>query len=147
MRGPVQESRHNLVYWRYGEYAGVGPGAHGRVNVAGTRFATVTEKSPEGWLSRVTQDGSALTENTSVDDRARAEEALLMGMRLTEGFDLKRLDDFAGLSVPATTLDALARHGLIERLGGSVIRATPSGRLVLNRLVFEIYAAMSPGAA
>jgi oxygen-independent coproporphyrinogen-3 oxidase len=141
---PGEESRHNLVYWRYGEYAGVGPGAHGRIDVDGARFATVTERSPEAWLKRIAVNGAAVIENDAVDPREQADEMLLMGMRLTEGFDLARLAA-RGFAINAGTIDHMRALGLIEPLGNSRIRATPQGRLVLNRLVGELSAAM--GAA
>lgn len=134
---PGEESRHNLVYWRYGEYAGVGPGAHGRLDVDGKRFATVTEKSPEAWLKRVVEDGSALIENEALDARAEADEMLLMGMRLSEGFDLTRLAA-RGFAIETRVLDHMRDLGLIEPVGNTRIRATPQGRLVLNRLVAEL---------
>jgi len=138
---PGEESRHNLVYWRYGEYAGVGPGAHGRIDVDGVRYATVTERSPEAWLGRVRDTKSALVENDAVGAREQADEMLLMGMRLSEGFDLARLGA-RGFQIASAVLDRMRDLGLVEPIGNARIRATPQGRLVLNRLVAELSAAM-----
>ena len=88
---PGEECRHNLLYWRYGEYAGIGPGAHGRVVVDGARHATLTERQPERWLGRVEADGHGTVESTPLSRAEQADEALLMGLRLTEGVDLGRL--------------------------------------------------------
>ena len=133
-----QESRHNLVYWRYGEYAGIGPGAHGRLINGGGRYATVAERSPEQWIAAIERGGSALVENVALSRREEADEALLMGMRLTEGFDLDDLRRVADLRVPAEVIAEMVALGLVERMSGSRIRATAQGRLVLNRLVAEL---------
>ncbi|MGE0610742.1 MAG: radical SAM family heme chaperone HemW [Hyphomicrobiales bacterium] len=131
-----EESRHNLVYWRSGEWAGVGPGAHGRVHTGGTRAATATLKSPEAWLAAVERQGHGMEtfESVSVDD-AR-EEYLLMALRLTEGADIARYESMGGRLDPAR-LAQLEADGLLEIRGGR-LAATPSGRLVLNRLIAEL---------
>ena len=92
MPRPGEESRHNLLYWRYGEYAGVGPGAHGRLVVDGARHATSTERNPERWAARVEQHGHGIIEETPLSAAEEADEMLLMGLRLGEGVDLDRLE-------------------------------------------------------
>ncbi len=135
---PGEESRHNLVYWRYGTYAGVGPGAHGRLLVDGVRRATVAEKSPEAWLALVQGRGHGRIEDDALVPRDCADEALLMGLRLVEGFDLKRCAEIGGVMPKRDVVDALQGHGMLERLDGTRIRATAQGRLVLNRVVLEL---------
>jgi putative oxygen-independent coproporphyrinogen III oxidase len=141
---PGQASRHNLIYWRYGEYAGIGPGAHGRLVLGGIRQATETERRPETWAERVLADGHGRTTMLPLTPQEEAEEALLMGMRLTEGLDIRKLKRLAGLTLESTSLDRLSELGMLERLSPTHIRATPSGRLVLNQLVFELTQAMQP---
>src|SRR6202012_289430 len=87
---PGQESRHNLTYWRYLDYAGIGPGAHGRITVDGSLRATRRHRAPEVWLEHVERSGDGLTQDNAVAPTERAREALLMGLRLTEGIDLAR---------------------------------------------------------
>jgi len=87
---PGSECRHNLVYWRAQEYAGIGPGAHGRLDVAGNRHATATEKSPQQWLARVERDGHGLIADDALTREELADEFLLMGLRLAEGIDPAR---------------------------------------------------------
>jgi putative oxygen-independent coproporphyrinogen III oxidase len=142
---PGQESRHNLSYWRGDAYFGIGPGAHGRpVAAEGMRFATHTLKSPERWLEAVTRQGHGVEEELLLSIAERAEEKLLMGLRLTaEGlrFDRLRADE-------RDYLDTLWRDGRVERLvmQGMVtqdahsIRATAQGQLVLNRVIEELLA-------
>jgi putative oxygen-independent coproporphyrinogen III oxidase len=113
---PGEESRHNLLYWRYGEYAGVGPGAHGRLHTPGGYLATSTERSPERWLTEVEERGQAFTEKDALAASERADEALLMGLRLTEGIDLDRLWRIGNVAPSAEALTRLERLGLIERL-------------------------------
>ncbi len=131
---PGAESRHNLVYWRYGEYLGVGPGAHGRVRMGGALRATMTEKLPEQWLARVTREGAALVADDPVSPADQAREMLLMGLRLTEGIDPARFTALAGHDLDAQRLDALVTDGLLQ-LHADRLRATPRGRLVLNAVI------------
>src|SRR5690606_3084786 len=93
---PGAESRHNLVYWRGDEYAGIGPGAHGRLEDGNRRIATATEKKPETWLMRVETIGHGLIVDEALTNDERADEYLLMGLRLTEGIDLERYRILAG---------------------------------------------------
>ncbi len=140
---PGQESRHNLLYWRYGEYAGIGPGAHGRLIVDHTRRATSTEHNPEQWLERVTAQGHGRIEDEALTPAECADEALLMGLRLTEGLDLKRLAMLAGTAPTADRIDTLVAQGMLERLGPTRIRATAPGRMVLNRVILELAKGMA----
>jgi putative oxygen-independent coproporphyrinogen III oxidase len=139
---PGQESRHNLLYWRYGTYAGVGPGAHGRILVGGTRHATVTERNPELWRDTVLRGGHGMTEMTALATDETADEALLMGLRLDEGLDLAVLDRLAGVTPSHATVDGLVQLGLIQSLGNARLRATQSGRLVLNAVIAELSKSM-----
>ncbi len=140
---PGQESRHNLLYWRYGEYAGVGPGAHGRLIVDGTRRATSTERNPERWLAAVTEKGHGRIEDVPLGATECADEALLMGLRLIEGLDLARLSRLAGSRPSAASIDALVRLGFLQHVSADRIRATAAGRMVLNRVVLELSRTMA----
>ncbi|GBD44612.1 Oxygen-independent coproporphyrinogen-III oxidase-like protein YqeR [bacterium HR40] len=140
---PGEECRHNLVYWRYGEYVGIGPGAHGRLCWAGSRVATRTERLPERWLSRVERQGHGTVEEEQLSPRAQALEYLLLALRLAEGVDLHRLAALAGghalsfLDVGA--IERYAAAGLLE-LRGEKLRASPRGMLMLDRLLVDILA-------
>ena len=144
---PGEECRHNLLYWRYGEYAGIGPGAHGRVVVDGARHATLTERQPERWLGRVEADGHGTVESTPLSRAEQADEALLMGLRLTEGVDLGRLAAISGLQPKAGIVRELSDAGLIDRLQPGRLRASRSGRIVLNEVVLRLASALEPAAA
>ena len=136
-----EESRHNLLYWRYGEYAGVGPGAHGRLIRGGDRLATTTERIPEQWLQKVEAKGHGLASVDPLTCAEQADEALLMGLRLAEGLDLARLARIGNLAPNQSAIDELASLGLVTREGGSArITATLAGRMVLNRIVADLSA-------
>ncbi len=139
---PGEECRHNLLYWRYGEYAGLGPGAHGRVVVDGTRRATATERNPERWAALVESRGHGLAETVALSPAEEADEALLMGLRLAEGIDLDRLAALTGRAPRAGAVADLVRCGLIERRAGNRIAATAAGRIVLDRAVLRLSSAM-----
>jgi putative oxygen-independent coproporphyrinogen III oxidase len=132
---PGEESRHNLLYWRYGEYVGLGPGAHGRPIFDGARHATSTERIPERWMERVERDGHGRVEAVPLTSAEEADERLLMGLRLTEGVPLEPL---AG----AGALTELTDLGLVEIVSGDAgerrIRATPRGRFILNEIVLRL---------
>ncbi len=134
------ESRHNLVYWRYGDYAGIGPGAHGRLTLEdGTRVATVTARDPAAWLGRVGDRGHGVVEQGAVAPAEQATEYMLMAMRLAEGADPARYRALAGAALPAERIAALEGDGLVCRPGGR-LAATPAGRIVLNRVLAELLA-------
>ncbi|TPW27452.1 radical SAM family heme chaperone HemW [Pararhizobium mangrovi] len=135
---PGAESRHNLTYWRYGDYAGIGPGAHGRLTRAGHKFATVTETHPETWLERVEARGDGITESVELDTEEQADELLLMGLRLREGLDVRRWQSVAGRTLDPAREDFLLRQGFIERLGNDRLRCTSSGMIVLDAVVADL---------
>ncbi len=110
---PGAECRHNLVYWRYGEYVGIGPGAHGRVLVEGRRVATRTVRAPEAWLAQVRSSGHGLEAEEPLDAATQALEALMMGLRLAEGIPISRLEALAGRPVE-TFLELAARERLVR---------------------------------
>jgi oxygen-independent coproporphyrinogen-3 oxidase len=141
--GAGQECRHNLLYWRYGEYAGVGPGAHGRIVVRGTRQATATERNPEAWAALVESRGHGLAEVVPLTASEEADEALLMGLRLAEGIDLRGLAALTGFAPRESALADLARSGLIERRADNRVAATAAGRVVLNQLVLRLSSALA----
>jgi len=141
---PGEESRHNLTYWRYGEYAGIGPGAHGRVLIEGARRATSTERNPERWAALVEAGEHGIVEDVALDRAEEADEALLMGLRLTEGIDLSRLSARTDLNLGNRAVDELAELGLVERLGTGRLRATASGRMVLNEIVLRLAQSFEP---
>jgi oxygen-independent coproporphyrinogen-3 oxidase len=136
---PESESRHNLIYWRMGDYAGIGPGAHGRLTLPHGRFATSTLRSPEAWLSAVAAKGNGEIERELLSDEDRAVEYLMMSLRLAEGSDLARFAALRGKPLPEDRLKTLIQDGFLNR-NGDVITATAAGRLVLNRLLLELCA-------
>ena len=131
---PGAQARHNLVYWRYGTYAGVGPGAHGRLSVDGTRVATFTERLPERWLEAVERDGHGLVSQETLDQAEQADEMLLMGLRLSEGIDLKRHARLSGRPLDEDQIALLASEGLVRR-NGDRLAVTPAGFPVLNAVI------------
>ncbi|KQX18454.1 MULTISPECIES: radical SAM family heme chaperone HemW [unclassified Sphingomonas] len=137
---PGAESRHNLTYWRYGNYAGIGPGAHGRRD----GVATVRRKKPENWMARVAANGHGIEQEEDLPAEARAQEALLMGLRLAEGIDLGRIASLSGLDVDRlvdrAATDRLARQGLLERRGER-LTVTEAGMLLLDAILAEIVTA------
>lgn len=136
---PGAESRHNLTYWRYGLYAGVGPGAHGRLmGEGGVRHAVSNEKHPETWLKMVEDWDAGIDLDEPLGAAEQADELLLMGLRLVEGLDLKRWRALTGRDVDPVVESDLKRHGMIERLGPNRIRATPAGMLVLDAVVADL---------
>ncbi|WP_421980490.1 radical SAM family heme chaperone HemW [Roseibium sp.] len=137
---PGAECRHNLVYWRYGDYVGVGPGAHGRVTAGATRLATSTERHPETWLENVERAGHGLIENAGLNEEEQGDEFLLMGLRLKEGIDLGRYETFSHRSVDPRRLKALLEHGMVEEIGENRVRATREGFFVLDAVVADLAA-------
>ena len=137
---PGAECRHNLVYWRYGEYAGIGPGAHGRLLIDGTRHATATEKRPEAWLMRVEAAGHGVTVDDALTRDEQADEFLLMGLRLTEGIDPQRYAALAGRPLDLERIAALIGHGFVETTADGRLRVTRSGFPVLDAVVADLAA-------
>ncbi len=136
---PGAECRHNLTYWRYGDYVGVGPGAHGRITMDGAKSATVTERMPAKWLAAVQKNGHGLVEKEPITSLHSAEEMMLMGLRLNEGVSLERYAGLAGVPVSPDRLVQFAADGLLTQ-DGDRLTATPSGRLVLNKLLGDLLA-------
>ncbi len=137
---PGAESRHNLVYWRYGDYAGVGPGAHGRLTTAAGRRAQATERHPETWLAAVERDGHGLVSDEALSAGEQADEFLLMGLRLTEGIDPERFERLAGRAVDRDRLAWLVAHGMVERTPAGRVRVTAEGFPVLDAVVADLAA-------
>ena len=136
---PGQESRHNLTYWRYGDYAGIGPGAHGRRH----GVATLRHKKPENWMSAVARNGHGLQSEEPLDPADRAREALLMGLRLGEGVDLDRIAAFTGLPVPQLVDErAIIRLGEMSLLHrrGARLQVAPHAMQLLDAILPEIVA-------
>jgi oxygen-independent coproporphyrinogen-3 oxidase len=134
---PGAESRHNLVYWRMGDYVGIGPGAHGRVTLDGQRWATVAPKAPGAWLAMVEAGRAGEDPRESVLREEQATEYLLMSLRLSEGTDIARHEALAGKALDPAKLADLGTLGLIVVEGGR-LRATPAGRAVLNGVLREL---------
>ncbi|WP_420857824.1 radical SAM family heme chaperone HemW [Marivivens marinus] len=133
---PGSESIHNLIYWRYGDYAGIGPGAHGRLTFGGRRFATTTPLAPGAWLDRVEKTGTGALPDEGLDRQDEATEFLLMGLRLTDGVSLDRLSALAGDRF-APRIAALTDMGLLEQRHGH-LQTTDAGRPVLNAVLREL---------
>jgi oxygen-independent coproporphyrinogen-3 oxidase len=131
---PGAESRHNLIYWRYGEYAGVGPGAHGRLRLAGRTMATVCERLPERWRERVVADGHGCVEMNEVPSADGARENLLMSLRLAEGLDLDAYRARWGTAPDSKRISDLVEEGLVQ-VDSNRLRATRRGMLVLNSVI------------
>ena len=135
---PGAESRHNLTYWRYGLYAGVGPGAHGRLMGPDGRQAIATERHPETWLKMVEDWDHGIVTDDTLSPTEEADELLLMGLRLSEGIDLARWRRLTGRDIDPVSEADLKAHGMVERLGPDRIRATPAGMLVLDAVVADL---------
>ena len=140
------ESRHNLTYWRYGDYAGVGPGAHGRIVVEGKRHALMSERQPEAWAAAVEQRGHGIIENTTLASSEEADEMLLMGLRLAEGIDLRRLETLGGVRPSLAAIARLEKLALLQQPTPDRLIATRAGRFVLNELVLQLSASFEPVA-
>ena len=135
---PGEACRHNLVYWRSGEWLGIGPGAHGRLDLEGERFATEAWRLPKAWLERVERTGSGERARTALTRSEQVEELLVMGLRLAEGVALARLEAIAGCPTAEclnqTALEELVADGLLTQHGGR-LAATPAGRQRLHALL------------
>ncbi|MGQ0677624.1 MAG: radical SAM family heme chaperone HemW [Rhodospirillales bacterium] len=140
---PGAECRHNLVYWRYADYIGIGPGAHGRPRVGPEKLATRQHRAPEIWLEEVERAGHATTERRVLPAREQAQEALMMGLRLARGVDAARFQAATGMALD----DALDPKGLAAMIGGGFVerdakglRATPAGLLRLDAVLARLVA-------
>jgi putative oxygen-independent coproporphyrinogen III oxidase len=132
--GAGHESLHNLTYWRYGEYAGAGPGAHGRINDDGKVIATITEKHPETWRQNVETRGQGVISEEVIAHDEQAREMLLMGLRISEGIDLARYERLAGHPINPSGLAEMQSLGFVSQRDGRLI-ATPQGRRILNAVI------------
>lgn len=134
--GPGKESRHNLIYWRSGDYVGIGPGAHGRLTLNGIRHATEAPKTPLVWLQQVEQSGNGegLREPLMPDDHFA--EAMLMGLRLSEGLDIDRFSSLAP-KVLFRNIKELTELHMVEMFQGR-LRTTPAGRPILNAVLRKL---------
>ena len=132
------ESRHNLIYWRYGDFAGIGPGAHGRLTLDGDRYATDTIKNPERWLQAVERAHGEKTRHV-IPLKDQAQEYLMMSLRLSEGMRLSRFSQLAGQDLRTDALSRLTDLGMLT-VSGDVAKTTRQGRVVLNAVIAELLA-------
>ena len=134
---PGAQSRHNLSYWRYGDYVGVGPGAHGRLTLEQGRVATETLLAPEAWLEAADRDAIGSAGETAIAPEDQATEYLLMCLRLREGADLARYEALGGTALDPARIAELVGDGMLEQKGTQLI-ATPQGRILLNALLAKL---------
>ena len=134
------ECRHNLVYWRGQEYAGIGPGAHGRLDIDGDRHAIATEKRPEAWLMRVEAIGNGIVADDLLNSEERADEFLLMGLRLREGIDPQRYAALAGRPLDPRRIAILREEGAIAISPDGRLRVTQDGFPLLDAVVADLAA-------
>jgi oxygen-independent coproporphyrinogen-3 oxidase len=137
---PGAECRHNLVYWRGHDYAGIGPGAHGRLTIDNGRIATETERRPETWLMRVEETGTGLTVEEKLTSGEAADEYLLMGLRLAEGIDLARYSALSGRNLNPRRISILCNEGAVETTADGRLRVTQSGFPLLDAVVADLAA-------
>jgi len=130
-------SQHNLAYWKGRDYVGVGPGAHGRLTVEGTRYATIAEMRPQDYQDKVAATGLGLAEKEPLSPTAWAEEYLLMGLRIEDGISLARFEEIAGEGFPVSIMRQLATDGLLHYQEDS-LKATNKGRLLLNSVTEKL---------
>jgi oxygen-independent coproporphyrinogen-3 oxidase len=134
------QCRHNLVYWRGDDYVGIGPGAHGRIVENGRRLATATEKRPESWLMRVESLGHGLIVDEALTREERADEYLLMGLRLAEGISLQRFEEIAGRPLDQKRIAILRAEGAVESTTSGHLRVTQSAFPILDAVVADLAA-------
>ena len=131
------QSRHNLIYWRSGDWIGVGPGAHGRVTVGGNRYASQAAPKPEAYIANVQALQSGWGDAAKLDPLEIAREILAMGLRAAEGVDLRRVEAVSGKKVPRDKIAVFAEKGWVE-VAGAELRLTPAGRLLADALTAEL---------
>ena len=131
------QSQHNLIYWRYGDYAGIGPGAHGRLTINGQRIATSTHLLPEKWLSQIEKTNHGRNGWEVLSNTDQSIEYLMMSMRLDEGSDLRRYTDLAGHPLPSDAVNLLLEANLVENLNGR-LKTTVKGKPLLNAILREL---------
>jgi putative oxygen-independent coproporphyrinogen III oxidase len=143
---PGDESRHNLTYWRYGDYLGIGPGAHGRITTGGKKYAAAAIRAPMGWHEKVLASGHGCAERCELTPREEAEEMVLMGLRLNEGMDVRLLQARTGYGLAPAEVARLEEEGLLLREGGRV-KVSRRGRLVLNAIAGTLATGLAPEAS
>jgi putative oxygen-independent coproporphyrinogen III oxidase len=136
---PGDESRHNLIYWRMGDYAGIGPGAHGRLTLDSARFATEAERQPAPWLDRTLTAAGSAEAVTRLSAEDRASEYLMFALRLKEGASLSRFADLAGATLSPVALAEMLSLGFVQQ-DSDRIRTTESGMMVLNGILRALLA-------
>lgn len=134
------QSQHNLLYWRYHQYAGFGPGAHGRFVEGNRRTVTITERLPERWLENVEKQGHGIVEEEYLERPQQADEMLLMGLRLHEGLDIARYELVAEKPLPQRAIMKLQDEGLVETVGNARLRSTAKGRILLDYIIGKLAA-------
>ncbi len=134
---PGSESRHNLIYWRYGDFAGIGPGAHGRLTLGQRKFGTSTHLIPETWLQNVEKNGSGELIRDEITQIEQADEYAIMGLRLKEGISLSRLENLRGNRIDRSKIKDLSDMSMVS-LEDDTLRATNDGRVVLNSVLKEL---------
>ncbi len=134
---PSEESRHNLIYWRGGDWVGIGPGAHGRLTLGGQRIATWTDLGPGDWLSKALNGGTGEAGRSRLTSRDHAGEYLMMSLRTVEGLDIARYAAIAGAPLDRARIDGLKAYALVNEESGR-LTATRQGRAVLNALITEL---------
>ena len=134
---PGHRSQHNLAYWQGRDYVGVGPGAHGRLTVEGTRYATIAEMRPKDYQDKVQATGLGIVEKEALSPTAWAEEYLLMGLRIEEGISLERFEEIAGGKLSSETIQEFVENNLLTQVGDK-IKATSQGRLLLNSITEKL---------
>jgi putative oxygen-independent coproporphyrinogen III oxidase len=139
-RAPAARAKHNLVYWRSGEWAGIGPGAHGRINEAGARLATEAQRRPADYIDAVRENGLGWLEEARLSPSEAADEIMLMGLRIDEGVDIARLEAARGRPLAPNALAWLQEQQLVLIQSGR-LRLAPRGRLIADRIAAELSAA------
>lgn len=140
---PGAESLHNRIYWNSGDYLGIGPGAHGRITLNGVRHCTEATRNPGAWMKQLRDTGAGESVRAALSQSEQADEYILMGLRLTEGLDLRRLETISGLAPSHGIVRDLQENGLID-IDSSHIRTTTKGRMVLNHVIKELAASLQP---
>jgi len=134
---PGSESRHNLIYWQAGDYAGVGPGAHGRLTINNKRFATEAISAPNLWLSAVENKNNGELPHTPMSNNEHADEYLMMGLRITSGIDIARYGNISKSNLNSGKINYLTEIGMVE-IRNNLLMATPQGRPLLNAIIREL---------
>lgn len=137
---PGQESRHNMLYWRYGEYAGIGPGAHGRLLINNQRHATAAERMPFDWQKKVMAQGHGMVVDDVLTWEEQGDEFLVMGLRLKEGISPSRFTALSGRRISPRQIDTLKGYGFLETLPNGNLRVTEKGFPVLDAVVADLAA-------